>query len=246
MIPKKIHYCWLSGDEYPPLIKYCIETWHKILPDYEFVLWDTKRFNIHSVNWVREAFEAKKYAFAADYIRLYAVYTEGGIYLDSDVEVLKPFDDLLDNHSFIGFEASTGGVEAAVFGAEAGTEWCKNALDFYKNAHFTMDGQGGIDGKYYAPKIVRKALTETFPDFPQQPPQSMIHLSADKLLVCPSDYFSPLKYDIEKSYNSEKTIAHSYRKNPNTYCIHRFNAAWGIKPPKYMQLWEIIKKRISF
>lgn len=86
MIPKKIHFCWLSGDEFPPLIQYCIDTWEKVLPDYEIILWDTKRFDINSIAWVKEAFEAKKYAFAADYIRLYAVYTEGGIYLDSDVE----------------------------------------------------------------------------------------------------------------------------------------------------------------
>lgn len=123
MIPKKIHFCWLSGDEFPPFIRHCIDTWKQVLPDYELVLWNTKRFDINSVPWVKEAFEAKKYAFAADYIRLYSVYTEGGIYLDSDVEVLKRFDDLLQYKSFIGFEAATEKkVEAAIFGAEPGCE----------------------------------------------------------------------------------------------------------------------------
>ena len=125
MIPKKIHLCWLSGEKFPPFIEYCISTWKKVLPDYEIILWDTARFDIDSVPWVREAYESRKYAFAADYIRYYALYTEGGIYLDSDVEVLKSFDNLLSYRSFIGFEASTRHFEAAVGGVEAGCRWCR-------------------------------------------------------------------------------------------------------------------------
>lgn len=245
MIPKKIHFCWLSGDEYPPLIKHCLETWHRVLPDYEIVLWDTRRFDINSVDWTREAYHAKKYAFAADYIRFYAVYTEGGIYLDSDVEMLKPFDDLLANRSFIGFEAATGAVEAAIFGAEPGMAWCKAALEHYKAAHFVMDARGGVEGKYFAPRVVRGALNATYPDFPAKAPAEPFVLASGDVSVCPSDYFSPLKYDIEKGYNSERKIAAAYRANPRTYCIHRFNAAWGIKPPKYMQVWEMLRKIIG-
>ena len=89
MIPKIIHYCWLSRDEFPPLIKTCIDTWKEQLPDYEFILWDTNRFKLESNIWVQQAFDTKKYAFAADYIRLYAIYNFGGIYLDTDIEVLK-------------------------------------------------------------------------------------------------------------------------------------------------------------
>ena len=87
MIPKQIHLCWLSGDPYPAKIEKCLASWKKHLPDYEVVLWDTERFDLESVPWVKQAFEAKKYAFAADYIRFYALYNYGGIYLDSDVEV---------------------------------------------------------------------------------------------------------------------------------------------------------------
>ena len=92
MIPKRIHLCWLSGDPYPAKIGKCLASWKKHLPDYEVVLWDTKRFDLESSPWVKQAFEAKKYAFAADYIRFYALYNYGGIYLDSDVEVLRSFD----------------------------------------------------------------------------------------------------------------------------------------------------------
>ena len=81
MIPKIIHLCWLSGDPYPRKIQDCLDSWKKHLPSYEIILWDTKRFNIHEVPWVEQAFNTKKYAFAADYIRLYALYHHGGIYL---------------------------------------------------------------------------------------------------------------------------------------------------------------------
>ena len=85
MIPKIIHWCWLSGDPYPPKIQACLDTWKKVLPDYEIILWDTNRFDVNSTPWTKQAFEVKKYPFVADYIRLYAIYNYGGIYLDSDV-----------------------------------------------------------------------------------------------------------------------------------------------------------------
>lgn len=242
MIPKKIHFCWLSGEEFPPVIKQCIDTWHKVLPDYEIILWDTKRFDINSVPWVKDAFEAKKYAFAADYIRLYAIYTEGGIYLDSDVEMLKSFNDLLQYEAFIGFEAATEDVEAAIFGAERGCEWCKKAMEFYHTHRFTVDVNGGVNLKWTAPQIAAKALHEVYQEFPFEFPQNPISINGNKMLVCPANYFSPIKYDLEKSYASEKNVAQKYRKNPNTYCIHRFNASWGIKPSKKLQIWDYVKK----
>ena len=109
MIPKVIHYCWLSGDPIPEKLQRCMDSWKKFLPDYEFVLWDLERFDIKTSQWVKEAFEARKYAFAADYIRLYAVYNYGGIYMDMDVEVVRPFDDLLASPYILGLESEKGG-----------------------------------------------------------------------------------------------------------------------------------------
>lgn len=137
MIPKVIHYCWLSGDDFPPLIKKCINTWKIKLPDYEIICWDKSQFDVNSVLWVKEAYEAKKYAFASDYIRFYVLYNYGGIYLDSDVEVIRSFDNLLNNHSFIGYENVSGLLEPAVIGAEKGTNWCKSAMEYYKNKSFS-------------------------------------------------------------------------------------------------------------
>ena len=95
MIPKIIHYCWLSDDPIPTDLERCMKTWKEHLPDYEFIKWDFTRFDKESSQWVKEAFKAKKYAFAADYIRLYALYNFGGIYLDMDVEVLRSYDEFL-------------------------------------------------------------------------------------------------------------------------------------------------------
>lgn len=242
MIPKKIHFCWLSEDDYPPLIKYCIETWNKVLPDYEIILWDTKRFDINSVPWVKGAFEARKYAFAADYIRVYALYTEGGIYLDSDVEMIKSFTPLLKYKSFLGFEASTNGVEAAIMGAIPGTEWCKNALKFYENKEFSMEyvRENGV----LAPAVIKKALQQAFPQITIEPVKEETIINNGELLMCPASYFSPLKYDIEKSY-SEKNNVNKYKRNPKTFCIHRFNGGWTKKPALKLQIWEFIKKRLT-
>lgn len=241
MIPKKIHFCWLSGEEFPPLIENCIETWHKVLPDYEIILWDTKRFDINSVKWVKQAYEEKKYAFAADYIRVYALFTEGGIYLDSDVEMLKSFDPLLRYKSFLGFEASTNGVEAAIMGAEQGTEWCKKAMEFYESQDFSM---ADVRKKgFLAPNIIGQALQRTFPDITIEPKEKEVEINNGELLLCPADYFSPIKYDIEKSYSTNKRNSEKYKKSPRTYCIHRFNGGWTKRPALKLQIWEYLKKR---
>lgn len=142
MIPKIIHLCWLSGDPYPTDIQLCLDSWKKHLPDYEIWLWDTKRFDIDSTRWTRQAFDAKKYAFAADYIRLYALYNYGGIYLDSDVLVYKSFDPLLSLPYFVGHDQA-GCFEAAVIGCEPGCQWIKDILDSYDGMPFIRE-----DGTY--------------------------------------------------------------------------------------------------
>ncbi len=142
MIPKIIHYCWFSGDPYPDLVKRCLRSWKRILPNYRIRLWDSNSFDFNSVPFVKEAMEAKKYAFAADYIRIYALYTEGGIYLDSDVEVLKSFDRYLNHSFFSGTEPYIVNdklfydIEAAIMGSEPGFTFLKECLDQYSNMHF--------------------------------------------------------------------------------------------------------------
>jgi len=165
MIPKKIHYCWLSGEKFPPLVEKCIQSWREVMPDYEIILWDKNRFDINSAAFVREACEVRKWAFAADYIRLYALYDEGGIYLDSDVLVGKRFDDFLNYDFFsslenvvrsplenmvsraydelpkekeIKIESNNYGFQIAVMGAAAKNEFIGDCLNWYQNHHFKL------------------------------------------------------------------------------------------------------------
>lgn len=143
MIPKIIHYCWI-GNPYPDEIKRCIDSWHEQMPDYEFRLWDSETFDMNSLKWVREAFEAKKYAFVSDYIRLYALYNHGGIYLDTDVMVYKSFNDLLGLPYFIG-QDFVGAFDTGIIGAEKGTRWIKEVMDYYNDANFVNnDGSMNI------------------------------------------------------------------------------------------------------
>ena len=105
MIPKKTHYCWFGGAELPELAKRCISSWHQHMPDWEYVLWNEESFDISKApTYVQEAYAAKKFAFVSDYVRLFALEQQGGVYLDTDVEVLKSYQPLLEHCAFIGFE----------------------------------------------------------------------------------------------------------------------------------------------
>ncbi len=209
MIPKKIHFCWLGNDPYPELIIRCIASWEKNLPDYEIVLWDRMKFDVNAVSWVKEALEHHKYAFACDYIRLHALYTEGGIYLDSDVEVLKNFDDLLGVKSFIGYE-STGDVEPAIIGSEKGTEWIGRCFAYYERRNFIkLDGQ--LD-TLPLPMVIGKVLGG---DLPKEEPKEIVFSEKLELRIYPSEYFSPKKH-----YKKRIDVT------SDTYAIHHFTAAW--------------------
>ena len=145
MIPKIIHYCWFSGEKKPKMIQKCIDSWSKVMPNYNIKCWDGNSLDFNSVKFVRDAMAAKKYAFAADYVRLYALYTEGGIYLDSDVLTKRPFDIFLNNAFFCGTEAYYANnnlnyrMEAAIMGAEKGDKFIKKCLDYYSAKEFTLE-----------------------------------------------------------------------------------------------------------
>lgn len=217
MIPKIIHYCWLSTDPYPEKIKHCIDSWLKYLPDYELMLWDANRFPIGSCSWVKEAFDEKKYAFAADYIRLYAVYKYGGIYLDCDVEVLKKFDDLLRLPYFIGRESVSDRVEIAAFGAEKGCSWIKWCLDYYEGRHF-IKADGNLDMKVM-PDIVVDVLSSHY-GFNYIKSISEFHNDTGIFNVFPNDWFCA---NVHLNPNDTKP---TYIVSPSTYCVHHFANSW--------------------
>lgn len=215
MIPQIIHYCWLSNDPIPDQLQEYIKTWKKFLPDYEFILWDFNRFNKNSSIWVQEAFSKKKYAFAADYIRIFAVYHYGGFYLDSDVEILKSLNNLLHLKAAICWQSENDGFEAACFGAEKGAPWLKKCLDYYKNRHFILS-DGKIDIKPL-PRIMEETLRKA-----NYRIKSVFSLNeavqsedTNTLAILPSSFFSPKSFKTRLINVTEQT-----------YSIHHFAASW--------------------
>lgn len=218
MIPKIIHFCWLSGDKYPPLLSQCMESWHKILPDYKFMLWDTNRFPLDQSVWVKEAFDNKKYAFAADYIRLYAVYNYGGIYLDCDVEVVKRFDDLLNLPYFIGGEAYDFRWEIAAFGAEKGCQWVKQCLDYYKDRHFILE-DGSLDMKPM-PDVINEIILGNFKTRRIQTIEEF-DCHENVFNIFPGDWFCA-----HAALNPDESPMLNYIVSDSTYCVHHFANSW--------------------
>lgn len=226
MIPKIIHYCWLSNDPIPQILQNYMLSWKKELPDYEFILWNFDRFDKNSSRWVKEAFENKKYAFAADYIRLYALYKYGGIYLDMDVEVLKSFNDLLTLKTMLCFENSNcESLEVAAFGVEKESEWIKVCLEEYQKRNFIKeDGSFNLEP---LPQVVKRCLYRNgFQIKKVINIEQAQKLSNKEIPVFPCSFFSP------KSY-----LTGDLKTTANTYSIHHFTGSW-------LTPWQKIKFKI--
>ena len=140
MIPKKIHYCWFGRGEKPKLTEKCIESWKKYCPNYELIEWNEDNFDINSNQYVREAYENRKFAFVTDYVRLYVLNKFGGIYMDTDVEVIKPLDDFLKCKAFSSFE-NNNYIPTGIIAAEKGNKWIKTLLEDYDNLHFIKNNE---------------------------------------------------------------------------------------------------------
>lgn len=135
MIPKIIHYCWFGNGEMDDISQKCIKSWEKFCPEYEIKLWNEETFDVNSNIFVSEAFKAKKWAFVSDYIRLYVLYNYGGVYLDADVEIIKPIDEFLTFDGVVtGYQDYI--IPAAIMFSEPGNKWIKRLLDYYKDRHF--------------------------------------------------------------------------------------------------------------
>ena len=227
MIPKLIHYCWLSGDPVPVDYTKLMRSWDKKLFGYEFMLWDTSRFDISSLTWTQKAFAAKHYASTSDYIRLYAVYHFGGIYLDMDVEVVKPFDDLLNAGIFLSIENhECNHLEAGCFGAEKGHPFIKKCLDWFDTHSFGLPD-------YILPAVMYEVWKTQFAAIP----------------LYSSDYFtakSTLNGKIEKTSNTYTVhhfatnwISKADRLERNTgQLLYRIFGGSSI----YKFLYEIVRK----
>ena len=207
MIPKIIHYCWFGGKPFPSAVQKCIDSWKKYLPDYEIREWNETNYDLDKCKFAKEAYDQKKWAFVTDFVRLDVVYQYGGIYFDTDVEVIKSFDDLLNNKAFLGFDDDCMFNTGLGFGAEAGNEIIKKNRDMYLNMSFVLkNGELNLTTcPYITTQIIKRnggILDNTFQ-------------SLEKVTLYPKDYFCPRNF-----YTGEIYITN------NTHSIHQYSMSW--------------------
>lgn len=213
MIPKKIHYCWFGGNPLPVLAQKCITSWKKHCPDYEIIEWNESNFDINCCYYVREAYDAKKWAFVSDVARLYALVKCGGIYMDTDVEVIKPLDDLLDYDAFSGFETKTQ-IPTGIMSCSESHPLFAELLHDYDNMHFIRP-----DGSYDLTTNVTR-ITKTCLKYGLRLDDTF--QTVNDFTLFPHDYFCPKSID-----TGIVTIT------DNTYTIHHFNGSWLSDESKY-------------
>ncbi|MBW9145258.1 glycosyl transferase [Clostridium sp. CM027] len=206
-IPKTIHYCWFGKGKKSELAEKCIQSWKEKLHGYEIIEWNEENFDIHANTYVEEAYISKKYAFVADYARLFVLFNYGGIYMDTDVEILKPFNNLLELEGFVGFEDKEL-VSTAVIGSQKGNLLINEWLLTYNNRHFT------VNGKINSVTNVR-VLTDILLKYGMKQNNQMQKLYDNKLAIYPIEYFSPFKIGGKKPNITKDTIS-----------IHWFEGTW--------------------
>lgn len=206
-IPKKIHYCWFGGKELPELAVRCIESWKKYLPDYEIIRWDESNFDLNCNDYVKEAYENKKWAFITDYVRLYVLKKYGGIYMDTDVEVLKDLTPFLELKAFSGFENDTQ-IPTGIMASEKNGKWVTELLKDYDNKHFVNE-----DGSFDMTTNVVLITNTTKRLYPLVEKNS--YQDFGDVVFYPKDYFCPKDHRDGRVYLTE-----------NSYTIHHFNGSW--------------------
>lgn len=217
-IPKIIHYTWFSSNPFPDEIQSCINSWKKVLPDYQLVCWDYSAVKNIDNAFLQEALKEKKWAFASDFVRLYAVYNEGGIYLDTDVLIYKNYDPLLNNKCFIGYENSfhlvgrevCSFLSAHCFGAERNNLFIKKCLDYYTGRHFILSSNKELSNELRLDMTllpyIQAMIAKTYGWNWSFKERKVFH--HEEFVIFPSSYFDP--------------------QNPDTssYCNHLALGSW--------------------
>lgn len=225
MIPKVIHYCWFGRGQLPDLAQKCIASWKTYLPDYKMKLWNEDTFNVNSIPYVKEAYEAGKYAFVTDYVRLFALYNIGGIYMDTDVEILKSLDDLLHIPAFSGFEGNKhSSFPTGIMASVKGGVWAKEQLEYYDDIHF-INSDGIYNMTTNTQTISRIMGNNGFAL------NGKYQVYKNEMHAFPQDYFCP------KSSTGIITLTQ------NTYCIHHFAGSW-INPSQWNKFKQYVSKYI--
>ncbi len=220
MIPKIIHYCWFGRNPKTPAMEKCIESWKKYCPDYEIIEWNEDNFDIDCIPFVKEAYDNKKWAFVTDYARLKIVYENGGIYLDTDVELIKSIDEFLLLHGFMGFHGTEYINTGVGFGAEKGHPMIYEIMCDYHNRSFPIDM---AELKKIACPIINTEIFDRYGFVRNGEKQEV-----NGITVFPRDYFDP-----KDSETFELNVTE------NTYSIHHYDATW--KKSKIIPREKIIK-----
>ena len=208
MIPKIIHYCWFGGNPKPNDVRHYIDSWRKHCPDYEIKEWNESNFDIAENNYCKEAYDAKKWAFVTDYVRLKALFEEGGFYMDTDVEVLKSLDPLRKYNAVSGYESQKN-IPTGTMGACRHNEWIGMLLHNYDNRHFIMEnGQYDLTTNV---AVISKLTVQKY----------HIELTGDITFFGKNMVILPFDYLCAKYYETGEV-------NPtkNTYTIHHFAGSW--------------------
>ncbi|WP_349400303.1 glycosyltransferase family 32 protein [Clostridium perfringens] len=201
-IPKIIHYCWFGEKEKSKLIKKCIESWKKELVEYEFFEWNETNYDVNKCIFTQQAYKQKKWAFLSDYARLDVLYKYGGIYLDTDMEVLKTFNDLLHNQIFIGVEDSKN-LNAAIIGSSKNNSIIKEIISIYNQIN-------NFDEFPTIPNVISNYFKKKGFNY-----ENENKVLDNNISIYSSEYFYPLS-----------NVNHTLKKTKNTYTIHYYDASW--------------------
>lgn len=205
MIPKVIHYCWFGRGEMPKLMKKCLKSWKKFCPDWKIIRWDEDSFDIGSTLWTKQAYEAGKFAFVSDYVRLKALYEMGGVYLDTDVELVQSIDKFLEHDAFSGFE-SVDTVQTGIIGAEKENAVIKSWLDYYEDRAYLVDGKPVM-----VPNVSH--ITENLKARGLVMDDSLQII--DGMAIYPQTWFCPLS-----------AVSIQRKITENTHVMHYFTSTW--------------------
>ena len=217
-IPKIIHYCWFGGSPMPELAKKCIASWKKYMPDYEIKEWNEQNFDVMRTPYSSEAYYLKKYAHVSDYARFWILYNYGGIYFDTDVEVIRPLDDIIAKGTFMGFECQEGTAEdnpngnmaaGLGMGVYPGHPFFRNMVDFYEHFHFV-----GWNGRKTGNIVL---LATKFLDYDHKQVLDGGIVKVSDLLIYPEEYFCPVNYYTKETCITENTrTIHHYMSSCNS------------------------------
>lgn len=223
MIPKIIHYCWFGGNPLPDLAIRCIASWRKFLPDYQIKEWNESNFNLDMYLYTKQAHNAKKYAYVTDVVRLFVLKNEGGIYLDTDVEILKTLDSFLHHTAFSGFESDKS-LPTGIMASIKNGLWATELLNFYDGKNF-LNAQGKpifITNVVTISKIMENkgfVLNNCYQEI------------SNYVAFYPSEYFCPKNPSNGKIILTEKSV-----------CIHHFAGSWVVPDNNLVKIKKILSK----